>query len=105
MVFALLYLYTYPHALLTPTGNFRRLGRWYPCWDDACLYRHEGYIGKREKKISWGCYPGFPAGGATISADDSLRIIDTGRIYHASNAQMAAQISQQRQQFQQIKAG
>jgi len=79
--------------------------RQYPCWADACLYRHEGYIGKREKKSLGVVILGFPAGGATISADDSLRIIDTGRIYHASNAQMAAQISQQRQQFQQIKAG
>jgi len=49
---------------------------------DACLYRHKGYIGKREK-ISWGFILGFPVGGAAISVDDSLRIIDTGRIYHA----------------------
>jgi len=59
---------------------------------DACLYRHQGYIGKRENLLG----SGFPVGGAAISVDDSLRIIDTGRIYHASNAQIAP-TSQQRQ--------
>jgi len=101
-----LYFYTYPPRFTDPNWEVQTIRALVEhaatlAGADACLYRHQGYIGKREK-ISWGFILGFPVGGAAISVDDSLRIIDTG-IYHASNAQIAAQLSQQRQQFQQIK--
>jgi len=51
--------------------------RQYLAGADACLYRHEGYIGKREKK-SLGVVILVSLLVGLLYADDSLRIIDTG---------------------------
>lgn len=67
------------------------------------FYRHEGHIGKWEKK-----FLGFFSWislllGLLYLLMLPLGVADTWRIYHRSNAQIAAQLSQQSQQFQQIK--
>ena len=67
------------------------------------FYRHKGYILKREKNLlrflSWLSL----VVGLLYLLMLPLGIADTWRIYHASNAQITAQLSQQSQQFQKIK--
>lgn len=67
------------------------------------FYRRPGYIDKREKNLlgllSWGSL----LVGLLYLLMIPLGIVDTGRIYHASNGQIAAQISQQSQQIQQLR--
>ena len=67
------------------------------------FYRHQGYVGKWEKKIL-----GFLSWisllvGLIYLLMVPLGIADTWRIYYANNAQIAYQFSQQHQQLQQIK--
>ncbi len=67
------------------------------------FYRYQGYITKLEKNLL-----GFLSRislllGLLYLLMVPLGIIDTGRIYHSNNAQIAAQLSQQRQQVEQIK--
>lgn len=67
------------------------------------FYRYQGYISKLEKHLlgllSWGSL----LLGLLYLLMVPLGIIDTGRIYHSNNAQIDAQLSQQRQQVEQIK--
>ena len=67
------------------------------------FYRHQGYIGKGEKNLlgvlSWVSL----LVGLVYLLLVPLGIMDTGRIYHANNAQINAQFSQKRQQLQQMK--
>jgi hypothetical protein len=111
LVFALLdYIYILiPPRFTDPNWEFQTIGT---LVEHAAIpllglmlvfYRHQGYIGKREKNLL-----GFLSWlsllvGLLYLLMIPLGIIDTGRIYHASNAQIATQLSQQRQQFQQIK--
>lgn len=67
------------------------------------FYRHQGYIGKLEKNIL-----GFLSWisllvGLLYLLMVPLGIADTWRIYNANEAQISAQLSQQRQQFEQLK--
>lgn len=67
------------------------------------FYRHDGYMGKREKKLlkflTWISL----IVGLLYLLMVPLGIIDSGRIYYANDAQIAAQVSQRSQQFQLIK--
>lgn len=67
------------------------------------FYRHQGLIGKRQKTflgfLSWVSL----LVGLIYLLMIPLGIIDTGRVYHANNAQIDTQFSQQRQQIKQIK--
>lgn len=67
------------------------------------FYRHQGYIVKREKKLLWFLSWVSLLIGLLYLLMLPLGVADTWRIYHASNAQITAQRSQQSQQFQQIK--
>ena len=111
LVFALLdYMYILiPPRFTDPNWEFQTIGG---LVEHAAIpllglmlvfYRHQGYIGKREKNLlgllSWVSL----LVGLLYLLMIPLGIVDTGRIYHAANGQIAAQISQQRQQFQQIR--
>lgn len=67
------------------------------------FYRYQGYISKLEKRLlgllSWVSL----LLGLLYLLMVPLGIIDTGRIYHNNNSQIDAQLSQQRQQVEQIK--
>ena len=67
------------------------------------FYRYQGYISKLEKHLlgllSWVSL----LLGLLYLLMVPLGIIDTGRIYHSNNTQIDAQLSQQRQQVEQIK--
>ena len=67
------------------------------------FYRYQGYISKLEKHLlgllSWVSL----LLGLLYLLMVPLGIIDTGRIYHSNNSQIDAQLSQQRQQVEQIK--
>ncbi len=67
------------------------------------FYRHEGYVGKRERyllvALSWGSL----LIGLLYLLLIPLGITDTWRIYQRNNTQVTAQLTQQTQQFQQIK--
>lgn len=67
------------------------------------FFRHEGYIGNLEqnllKFLSWVSL----LVGVLYLLMLPLGITDTWRIYHANDAQIAAQVSQQSQQLQQVK--
>ena len=67
------------------------------------FYRYQGYISRIEKNLlgllSWGSL----LLGLLYLLMVPLGIIDTGRIYHSNNTQIDAQVSQQRQQVEQIK--
>ena len=67
------------------------------------FYRHKGYIVKREKKLLWFLSWVSLLLGLLYLLMLPLGVADTWRIYHASNAQITAQLSQQSQEFQQIK--
>lgn len=67
------------------------------------FYRHEGYIGKRERN-----FLGFLSlvsllVGLLYLLMLPLGVANTWRIYQQNNAQIAAQVSQQTQQFHQLK--
>lgn len=67
------------------------------------FYRHEGYLGKGERNLlgflSWVSL----LVGLLYLLMLPLGVADTWRIYQRNNAQIAAQVSQQTQQFQKIK--
>lgn len=68
------------------------------------FHRHQGFIGKRQKTflgfLSWVSL----IVGLLYLLMIPLGIIDTGRIYHANNAQVTTKFSQQSQQIKQIKS-
>lgn len=67
------------------------------------FYRREGYLGGLEKKLlgflSWVSL----LVGLLYLLMLPLAVADTWRIYHANKAEIAAQVSQQTQKFQQLK--
>ena len=68
------------------------------------FYRPQGYIRKREKNLlgllSWVSL----LVGVLYLLMVPLGIVNAGRIYHANNAQIATQVSDQSQRLQQVKA-
>jgi hypothetical protein len=111
LVFALLdYIYILiPLRFTNPNWEFQTIGA---LVEHAAIpllglmlvfYRHQGYILKREKNLLWFLSWVSLVVGLLYLLMLPLGIIDTGRIYHANNAQITAQVSQQRQRIQQIK--
>lgn len=67
------------------------------------FYRHQGNIVRREKQFLWLLSWLSLLVGVLYLLMLPLGLADTWRIYHANNTQIAAQLSKQSQQLQQIK--